>query len=302
MSTALDLLSGKNQAFSFQLAYEFNSVNRLVSDNQALENDPRIRNGSNINFKADYSLNEHWSFSASLPYVIQNRQTISQRESSIGVGDLSLLAQYSFDPFSKINVGFTAGLKLPTGETLNFDDRAIVLSPDMQSGSGSLDYLFRLTFTSFDFIWKNLNLQSAYSYRINTTNDHFGDPTGQAGRRFKFGNELLSRYTISYPFLVDTWFIYPDIALEYRTTNANIEQGVEAPNSGGTWINLPLGVRFEPNEKFNFRISALVPIYQNLDGLQITTDYRLGIQFNYQISLQKDQNIELINDDLFKKL
>jgi len=271
------------RSLAFQLDYEYNSVNLLIDNNKRIENDPRSRNGQSLLYKTDFVLNQHWAFSAFIPLVIQNRTTISANERASGLGDLTLLGQYSF-PFSQDgSFSISAGIKLPTGSQFITDERGINLSPDMQSGSGTLDYIGRIAFNKAHIFTNNLNLQTAFSYRYNTTNMNFGDPNGIAGRQFKFGNESQLSGIFSYSIFSPIGFWSPEMGLLFRHTSPNEEQGTNAPNSGGYWIRWPLGLAFRPDD----RLSGEIPIFQQLDGLQITTDYKLGIQVRYQIALKE---------------
>lgn len=281
ITSSFDILNSDTRSFNFRLDYEYKSVNRLVDNNEVLRNDPRNREGSNLLFKTDFILNKHWSFSALLPYVFQRRATISQEENSNGIGDLTLLAQYSRALKANNRLNFTLGIKLPTGQQFNQDDRGIILSPDMQSGSGTTDFIGRAGWLSSHFLIPNLGAQFNVTYRINSTNNHFGDPGNVGGRKFKFGNETQVAVQFNYLLLVNKWFVLPDLGIRFRQAEPNEEQGIDAPNSGGVWWSLPLGISFQPNTSFNYRIYGEFPFFQDLEGLQITTDYQVGIQFNY---------------------
>ncbi|MEM9823256.1 MAG: hypothetical protein AAF985_19400 [Bacteroidota bacterium] len=279
--------SSSAKSLAFQIDYEFNSVNLLIDNNTRLKNDPRTRNGHNFIVKTDYVLNENWAVSVFLPFVIQNRTTVSASESARGLGDLTLLGQYSKPVGQDGQLSFGLGIKLPTGSQFIRDERGINLSPDMQSGSGTYDFIGRLAYGKNHVFINNLSLQTAFSYRYNTTNQHFGDPEGIAGRRFKFGNESQWTTVFSYSIFSTLGFWAPELGLLLRHATPNQEQGINAPNSGGYWLRLPLGLAFRPNEQLSIRLSGELPIFQDLDGLQITTDYKLGLQLRYQLSFDK---------------
>lgn len=282
ITSSFDIRSGAQKSLAFRLDYEYNSVNLLIDNNKKLTNDPRSRNGHNLVFKTDFNLNKNWAFSAFLPIVIQNRTTFSEMESATGLGDLSLLTQYTLHT-SKAQINWSAGIKLPTGNQFITDDRGINLSPDMQSGSGTVDFIGRMALVQEHVFIQNLSNQTSISYRYNTTNAHFGDPERVNGRSFKFGNETQLTTVFNYLLVAKQWFILPELGLSLRHSSPNQEQGRNAPNSGGYWIRMPLGVQVQPNEQFSFRVFGELPIQQYLNGLQITTDYKIGIQFSYQI-------------------
>jgi len=281
ITSSFDIARSDNQNFALQLDYEYKSVNRLVDNNQILINDPRQRNGQNVLLKTDYILNDKWSFSAFIPFVIQTRSTFSETQKASGIGDLTLISQYTFPISDQQQIKAALGVKLPTGNRFIVDDLGITLSPDMQSGSGTVDFIGRLAFVQSHFIAPNLNFQSAVSYRYNTTNPHFGDPNKIQGRSFKFGNELLFTTSFNYLILIGTWFTSPEIGLQWRQVSPNKEQELDAPNSGGWWLNIPLAWHFQINKNMSFNIYGNIPVQQNLSGLQISTSFSTGIRLRY---------------------
>lgn len=293
ISSSLEINGLDSNQLSIQFEYSFNSVNRLVEDNEVIQNDPRSRSGQNLLLKMDYAVNKRLAFSAILPFVNQRRESISQEEISNGIGDLTLLAQLNLrNPSLNIleskrdQFGIGIGVKVPSGQLFHEDDRGVVLSPDMQSGSGTFDFIVRAFHQRNQFLIPNLSVFNNISYKYNTTNQHFGDKQREAGRAFKFGNEFIFKSHFFYQTLLGTSFITPDFGIQLRVSDPNEEQSINASNSGGLWINLPLGIAMLVNKKSTIRIFGEIPVWQNIDGLQITTDYRLGIQFRHLLNLQ----------------
>ena len=293
ISTSLDITPSDSTSFGLQVEYVYNSVNSLVVENEILRNDPRKRFGQSVLLKFDYNLNSNFSFSALMPYVFQQRETMSQTETATGIGDFTVLGQYVFRKKKESNIinrgskgfgGLSLGLKIPTGANFLKDDRGIILSPDMQSGTGTLDFIGRIFYQKSAFLNPNLTMLSSLTYRYNSTNDHFGDETNMAGRQFKFGNELILKSHFYFTSIISTTFITPDLGLQFRFADANEEQSIEASNSGGQWLTIPFGLGLLINTKSNIRLFGEIPIWQDLEGTQITTNYRLGIQFRYLIN------------------
>jgi len=286
--------SDANQSIGVQLDYEYNSVNRLIDNNRKLRNDPRNRSGHNILFKTDFNINKHWAVSAFIPLVIQSRTTFSEEENATGIGDLSLLGQFTQYFGQDYQLKWSGGIKLPTGKQYISDDRGIILSPDMQSGSGTIDFFGRIALVKQHTFIRNLTNQTAISYRYNTVNNHFGDPEKIAGRQFKFGNETIVNSAFSYSFVVNSLFVIPELGVTLRHTSPNQEQGIDASNSGGYWIRIPLGVQLKTIKNFSIRLHGEIPIKEFLDGLQITTNYKLGLQLRYQIPFNKSNKNDLL--------
>lgn len=281
MSTFIDIADANDRSISFQLNYEYKSINLLVDDNERLENDPRSRYGQSISMKWDFTLNSKWAFSAVVPLIHHSRSTISENQNSFGIGDLSVFSQYRLYSNESHQVNISAGIKFPIGTTDHQDESMIILSPDMQSGSGSTDLFFRTAYSKSDFLIPFLSGNVSFLYKENGTNESFGKRGSFAGRSFAFGDEFSSTAGLNYLSTFDFGFLIPDINLKFRRSTANVEQGIDASNSGGQWLSLPLGIAFVPDETKSIRIYTEIPLYQDLSGLQITTDFLIGIQLKY---------------------
>ncbi len=281
MNSLLEIANSNEKSFSIQANYEYRSINLLVDNNSRLENDPRSRYGQNMSLKLDYILNSKWAVSTSIPFVHHSRNTSSESQNSFGLGDISVLAQYKLFSNETNNINLLAGAELPLGLTSHKGSSQIILSPDMQSGSGSFDFLLGATYSKSDFLTPFLSGFVNASYRWNGTNENFGSRDNFAGRSFAFGDEFVSIAGLRFTHTMKAGFLIPDISLKMRQSESNVEQSVDAPNSGGRWLSLPFGLSFVPNESKSFRVYTELPIYQDLDGLQITTDFTIGIQFIY---------------------
>ncbi len=278
INAAFGIINNGNNQLILNLDYTFVNVNRLVSDSEILQNDPRNRSGQYILLKAGYSISDRWSISSIIPYISQSRNTFSQSESNHGIGDISILGQYEIIP-QKLSFG--AGIQLPSGNTKGTNSSGLISSPDMQSGSGTWDFIATIQWTENHFLIPNLQQNFSFAAKYNGTNNNFGDPQGVLGRQFKFGDEYSSKINWSYLLLLGDWFVIPNIGLNYNYNTRNKEQGTDASNSGGHWINLPLGIQFQPEEKFIFGAKAMLPIIQKLNGLQITTKFSFGFSITY---------------------
>lgn len=272
---------------TFTLGHEYKGINLLVDNNTRLVNDPRTRFGQNLNLKTDYILGKHWAFSLSIPFIFQSRRTNSDEQSSFGLGDISLVTQYNLIQKDNLSIFLASGIELPTGLTGHTSTSSIILSPDMQSGSGTLDFLFGGSLFYNNLSNSPLSSSIEFLYKRNGTNDNFAGTDFFEGRRFGFGHETLLTLGFNYLLVHRLGFITPDLTLKYRHSTPNREQLIEAPNSGGFWVSLPFGLSFQPDLDKSVRVFAELPLYQDLSGLQITTSFSVGIQLRY--SLQKSE-------------
>ena len=232
LSSAIGIQNPNKGILNLTLNYEYKSINALVDQNIRLQNDPRSRSGQNFSLKLDFAVNQKWAFSLIAPLVYQERNTISETENSLGRGDLSLIAQRSFLGMDK-SLFLSAGIKLPTGITNHRSDSNIFLSPDMQSGSGSVDYLIGLAFQKTKFCFEGLGIDFSNVYRLNTQNENFGSTNNFPGRKFAFGNELVTSFRIRQEVISKIGFLVPELALKFRFSTVNKEQNIGQTNSGG---------------------------------------------------------------------
>lgn len=295
ISTFLEISATKPKTIAVQLTYEYKSINLLVDNSIKLENDPRTRHGQNVGLKLDYALAKKWAVSAILPLVQQARSTVSESQSSTGIGDLSLFTQYQIYSKNDYDINATAGIKVPVGKINHKDASGIFLSPDMQSGSGSFDFLVRASISKENFLLPFLSANISGVYKNNGTNNGFGKTANFNGRSFSFGDEVTLFAGLRFLQVFKAGFFVPDVNLKMRWASANIEQGVDAPNSGGGWLSLPFGFSFLPDDTKSIRLYAELPIYQQLKGLQITTDFTIGIQLNYNLNLDKNKRNNIID-------
>lgn len=288
LSSAIGIQNPNAGIFAVELNYEYKSINALIDNNEVLQNDPRSRFGQNFLIKTDYAFNDKWAMSLLIPFVQQGRQTISESQSSFGLGDISLIVQRSFLS-SNQNAFLSAGIKFPTGITSHLGDAGIFLSADMQSGSGSIDYFIGGAYQRPNFLINLLGLDFASVYRINTTNPNFASTDNFPGRRFAFGDEFVNTLRLTYQLVKSSGFFIPELALKFRYSQANEEQSVTAPNSGGTWLSVPFGLSYVPDLGRTWRLFAELPIYQNLTGLQISNNFSFGASFIFQLNQKNNE-------------
>ncbi len=281
VSSFYGIQPGEKNTWVINLGYEFKNINLLIDQNERLVNDPRKRSGQSLSAKVDYILNKKWSFSAIVPLVYQSRKTVSASQSSLGIGDLLLVTQYQIFQKNDFSLGISGGIKFPIGQRNHKTESAIFLSPDMQSGSGSFDWITRINLIKEHLGIPFLTSAFEISYRNNGINKSFGSTQNFEGRRFGFGDEIVSMVSFNYQWITSKGSFIPDLSLRYRKAERNIEQASAAPNSGGNWWSLPMGISFQPDPQKSLRVYAELPLFQELNGLQITTSFTAGIQFRY---------------------
>ena len=210
------------------------------------------------------------------------------QSSSAGMTDTKVYALYSLKKTDKGQLVGTLGMSLPTGAT---DVRGITilgnnerLSYNMQPGTGSFAALPSVTYlrTGGFFSW---GAQAGADVKLNRNNDGY-----------KCGNMYNATAWLSHKFL-------PFLTASLRAEGVSADQitgsdpainipynlkgdpAAAAGNYGGQWVNVYAGVNvhFTQQALKNFQLQAEygVPVYQNLNGIQMTVHGNLLAGINY---------------------
>ena len=206
---------------------------------------------------ASYGLTDNMAVDAKVSYLDKKMETYTMggkntaTTKNSGISDTNLSYRYSLYKSTYYNhfVSLLAQASLPTGD---FDNKYIK-QPGLQNGTGDFTFGGGLLYTyRYDNIW--IHTMGSYTHMLENSDDYkFGDQT-------QFGVAL--HYTPNYDWMFgvesDTVYYYNN---EYN--------GDDVGNTGGTRSMLT-GVaswRFLTalGGNFNLRLTAGVPVYQNLN-------------------------------------
>ena len=268
----------------FGLTYKFSSITNVYSGSEKLDDDVRSRRVRTGLFEINYGLTERFSVSAIFTLLEQQRQTtsnftISEILRTRGIGDGLFLLKYAVLPQSVQNrrqISIGGGVKVPVGQS-DIKSNNILLAADMQLGTGAWDMVLwghaqQGLFTEFPII-----VYSTFSYRLNGTNDRFGQNT----LGYKFGDELVTSLAVNFNHMTA---INYNLGLRYRSTKADAFDNNDVNNSGGKWLNFVPGINLNIYEKFGIRSEGELPLYRKLNGTQLTTSYTISFSLFYTIS------------------
>ena len=284
---SLDISSSYEGELQIGLTYELNSLQDVYAGSERLDDVLRKRTVNSLLMEINYGLTNRISLSTLFTFVNQSRTIsslpeITDKLNAGGLSDGIVLVKYNIIPLSLFNqfeLTLGAGVKLPFGNsTLRAD--GILIPADMQPGTGSWDGIL-WGYASNGFMPAiPLNLFLNVSYRINGTNNRFGENFQQG---YIFGNELFMNLGAGYR--TDTFFDFT-MMFRFRNTNADQFDGGKLPNTGGTWLYLVPGVNGKISNHFTARLSGQIPLYRNLTGTQLTTTYTASLGLFYNINLK----------------
>ncbi|MCF6357915.1 MAG: hypothetical protein L3J54_08930 [Draconibacterium sp.] len=267
------------KSFYFQLGYDYNFLNNLYSGSQKLDDNSRERLTQTILLQAIYSFSEKISMNGLFSYVNQKRTVFSQIgltniTQASGLGDVVLMLQYTPVSNMKRSLPISAGPKLPVGKVDAVDpEYGLVLSPDMQPGSGSLDGIIGIALQEFHlFNLPGLAFNSSAGYRITTSAQRFDGDFD-----YRFGNETILSMGLQKNFLVKTVGLTPSLFINFRNRLQDNIDDLQVAGTGGSWVNISPGLSIEPSNYWAINISGELPVYQNLQGTQLTTTYRINV-------------------------
>ncbi|PCI57176.1 MAG: alpha-amylase [Alphaproteobacteria bacterium] len=208
---------------------------------------------------------------------------------SSGWGDTSLTGIYNLYETANHNVNISLGLSAPTGSIKEEDD---ILSPAnttptlrlpyaMQLGSGTWDSLTAVTYSghSDKYSWGvqyngviRLENKNAQGYRLGDRHTL----TGWGG--YKVSNQITVNALVS-----------GETIGKIKGADANITAPVQTANPdnyGGKTIELGAGFTYAfdtPSLKgLEFGVEARLPVYQNLNGVQMERDWNITTGLTYR--------------------
>jgi len=186
-----------------------------------------------------------------LPWV-NNSQTVIGNPHKMhvsGLGDAVLNANYTF-----VNTGDSSnmlkqlllvglGVKLPTGK-FNSKHNDILLHPNLQAGSGSVDYQASLIYV---LRYNSFGISTDVTYRLN----------GENSNNYRFGERFSANANAFYRYRTGSTVLMPLLGYTYEFAYADLQNNFIDTNTGGltTLANIGFDVYFD-----KFIINTLVQL------------------------------------------
>lgn len=222
----------------------------------------------------DYRITDSLTAILAVPYVNQTTSYTGAKQTTKGLGDVSLYGKYSlFKPDATSEVLALAGVKFPTGSTEKGDTTG-VFPVTQQAGSGTTDYI-----AGAAAVWgfPTLTTYGDFSYKIN------------GKKSYKFGNFLSVNGGVNYAIpSQDQFSLVGEINAEYAAQDKSdlagpgVLPGGEVRDTGYRKIYLTPGIQWRPAKDWALNFNVQVPVYQNLRGTQLAS----GINYNLGVSMR----------------
>ena len=275
--------------WQFSLNYDLNVLKTFQSGVDKFQENGRQRNTHSTLLQIGYTFSKRLSADIFLAFIRQERRISNPGLSddfqyTNGLGDGVFLLKYNVTASSVEYFNWTIGVgsKIPLGAS-NLKNEGILMSADLQPGSGSWDGVFYNYISHQPAFRRSISLNATAIYRSTGVNDDF-----RLGQSYKFGNELQLIIRVGDQLVISETLISPTIGLRYRTVKGDAADNNVIPNTGGEWIfvNPTLGINL--SKKLSVNLSIELPLFADVSGTQLTPTYRLNTGLYYLLSSKKN--------------
>ena len=211
---------------------------------------------------------------AIVPYNINQQHSTDHQFYQSGMGDAMLLLNSNLFNNNRINnngkifqheIQVNLGVKLPTGSFEKSSDGE--LNPNIQLGTGSLDFL---TLMSYRFRFENWISFVESSYRLNTKNK----------LDYQFGNRFLMNFRQHYWFNFHQLNVIPSAGIQYENIDKDIENGVRQSITGGYLTKCLLGLDIS-YKSISLSSSMQLPVLQSIGNEKSNEKTQINFQLLY---------------------
>jgi hypothetical protein len=275
--------------WQFSVNYDINVLNTLKDGTIKLDDNTRKRTTLSTLGQIGYTFSNRFSADIFFSYVTQKRLLTPKDQpanNSItsGFGDVVILPKIRL--YKNYQAGI--GIKAPVGATELRNDQGLVLSPDLQPGSGAWDLIYWLNGTQPLGFRPSMSLIGTISLRATGTNNtYLGDQT------YTFGDEILATVAIADKFVLGSFIIDPSLGFKYRHVKPDVKNGGVLPSTGGEWVFVNPGLLFQITPQTTLQANIELPLYANLEGTQVTPTYRINFGLIFLLEHKQYQNNEI---------
>jgi len=236
----------------------------------------------------DYNNGETWGATVILPFIQRDHMTFGNDDPAgggwpsgtngytshaSGFGDVKIIGRY-FGLSEQKNWGLQFGIKLPTGNNAQTAPLAngggvTAVDPGLQLGTGSTDLIvgaYRFGHIQGTDNWGyfgNMQFQAAVAPKSTPVNI---DALGASSGSYRPGNSLNLNGGVNYQGFDK---FTPTVQFNFIDKKADTGLAADTWATGGTLIYLTPGVLFSPSDSVQYYANVQIPIYQNLNGIQL---------------------------------
>ncbi|MFK7806418.1 MAG: hypothetical protein AB8F74_01330 [Saprospiraceae bacterium] len=274
ISNHLNLNGSEKGKLFLRLNYDYNYLDDLIHKGDKIPNEDRNRITHSVLARVDYSISDRINIGALIPWTKQI-ENIPQNNfpdrTTQGLGDITLLGQVAILKKTRNQLFLATGVKFPNGKTDRVDEFSnLNFHPDLQPGSGTWDIMSILQFNSLGIFSTKINFFANVNYRYVSSRQQFNN-----SQDYKFGNIWQSDVIFGRDFFLKNTLLSSSLGMQYRYYSADQINGFEAPNTGGMWSYFLVNQSISLLPNLQVSIGAELPAFRKVDGLQLTTSYRL---------------------------
>jgi hypothetical protein len=229
----------------------------------------------------DYNNGNTWGLSLVLPYIDRSHSTLGSGSdgstfdpangaygsSASGLGDVRVLGRY-FGFSEQKNFGVQFGLKLPTGgkNQVSSSGSPQPVDPGLQLGTGTTDLIVGAY--RFD------NLSADWDYFTQASLQTALNSSTMAAGSYKPGSSMNLNFGVRYQGIEA--FI-PTLQINARYVKTDSGDAADTFSTGGKLVYLTPGVIVPLTEKISGYANVQLPIYQNVNGIQLAPKYIVSV-------------------------
>ena len=226
----------------------------------------------------DYAFDGQWGIAATLPVIDRDHEHIHNHRGArlpeswdfTRVGDMRVLGRRQWQSENREAqqldyYGLTFGLKLPTGETGVRNAEGALAERTLQPGTGTTDLL------AGGYVSRVLGSDSSWFADLLVQ-----QPLGSY-HNFKPGTRV--SFDVGYRYEATDNFA---LMLQLNALHKDRDRGSEAEseNSGGKFLFISPGLSYGISKSAQFYAYVQLPIYQYVNGVQLTADWAAVIGFS----------------------
>lgn len=223
----------------------------------------------------DYSPNKAWGLHLAVPLLDRTHSTFApgdietSHSGTSGLGDLNLVGRYQ--GFTELaNLGVQFGIKIPSGTfTDNFNsgpEEGERIDRGLQNGTGTTNAILGV------YYFGVLSPQLEYFAQV-MADQPFRERDG-----FRPGTSVITSTGLGYQF---NSLLRPQIQVNYKYESRETGEASDYDNSGGNVISLTPGVNITASKNWNLYVLVQVPVFQDLNGLQLAPHQILSVGGRY---------------------